>query len=210
MPYSYDELMTWGMREKVYPMGQPEFGPVDYHRAQLERWLWDARERMQAPIIEIGAEFRHDYLTKGYYTLNTHTYDTSFAQVRPSILGDIQQLPFKDGSIQTIICTEVLEHVPYLFRAVAEIQRVLAPGGTVFVAAPFMWPTHDTLEYQDFWRITEQGWRFFFGRFSSVTVIPIEMRKASRFLWQQIAAWEVFGNGYECTAPSGYCVEARK
>lgn len=210
MPYSYDELMAWGLREKVYPMTPPQYGPCDYHRAQIERWLWDARDRMRAPIIEIGAEFEHNYLSWGYWTLNTHAYDTPHANVRPAILGDVQALPFRDNSLETIICTEVLEHVPNLFRAVGEIQRVLAPGGSAFMATPFMWPMHDTLEYQDFWRITEQGYRFMFGGCESVTIIPIQMRRQSQFLWNEVAKWEVMGNVWETSAPTGYCVEARK
>lgn len=50
--------------------------------------------------------------------------------------SDIEQLPFADGSFGTIICTEVLEHVPYLDKALAEFRRVLRPGGTLIGSVP--------------------------------------------------------------------------
>ncbi len=209
MSYSYEELMAWNAERRAYPMAPPEYGPVDYHRAQIERWLWDRRERMPGPVVDVGAEFRRDYIND-YRTLNTQSYDTPYAQVRPDIEGDVVVLPFDAGEIGTIICTEVLEHVPNLFRAVSEVKRVLRPGGLALVAAPFIWPTHDTEHYQDLWRITEQGWRFLFSDFASLEVAPVLMRKPSRGLWSHLATWEVMGNGWENTAPTGYMVEGVK
>ncbi len=45
-------------------------------------------------------------------------------------------LPFADGSVQAVFAFDVLEHVDDLDRAVGEIRRVLAPGGTVHVTLP--------------------------------------------------------------------------
>ena len=40
--------------------------------------------------------------------------------------ADVQQLPFRDGAFDIVICTEVLEHLPdsVLFRGIRELQRV--------------------------------------------------------------------------------------
>ena len=209
MSYEYSELMAWNAEHKVYPMAPPEYGPVDYHRATIERWLWDNRELMMTPTYDIGAEFRREYVP-GLRTVNTQEYDTPYALVRPDVLGDVTKLPLADGEAGAVICTETLEHVPNLFRAVSEIKRVLRPTGWAFLTAPFIWPTHDTEHYGDYWRITEQGWRFLFGDFESLLVTPIEMRKPARSLWGHVATWEVMGNGWENTAPTGYCVAGRK
>lgn len=206
MSYSYEELIEWNAEHQAYPMAPPEYGPVDFHRAQIERWLWDHRDQMLGPVVDVGAEFRREYIPD-YRTLNTQSYDTPYAQVRPDITGNVTQLPFEDGEIGTLICTEVLEHVPNLFRAVSEIKRV---ARQVFIAAPFIWPTHDTEHYQDLWRITEQGWRFLFSDFASLEVTPVEMRKPARGLWSHIATWECMGNGWENTAPTGYMVRGVK
>ena len=45
-------------------------------------------------------------------------------------------LPFGDERFDLVICAEVLEHVPDHTRAVAEISRVLRPGGDAVVSVP--------------------------------------------------------------------------
>jgi ubiquinone/menaquinone biosynthesis C-methylase UbiE len=48
--------------------------------------------------------------------------------------GDLLRLPFRDGEFQYIVCWGVLMHVPELQRALAELARVLAPGGTIVIS----------------------------------------------------------------------------
>jgi SAM-dependent methyltransferase len=50
--------------------------------------------------------------------------------------GDLEALPFPDASFATVICTEVLEHVPSAERALLEIRRVLSPGGRLIGSVP--------------------------------------------------------------------------
>jgi len=55
-------------------------------------------------------------------------------------VGDATCLPFADGTFDRVICAEVLEHVGDDRRAMAEIARVLRPGGTAAVTVPRFWP----------------------------------------------------------------------
>jgi hypothetical protein len=224
--YTYEELLEWHAERKLYPMAQPAAGhtQVDYHRMQVERWLWDQRERMQPPAVDIGAEWDRHFVGYGhrkiwspytdeetrYRTLNNTEYDTAYAEVKPSILGSITNMPFRDGEVGTVLCTSVLEHVANLFRAVAEIKRVLEPGGWAFISIPFIWPTHDTVDYGDFWRVTEQGLRFLFNDFATVEVTPIEMRRYGKLNFTGVVNWEVMGDGWINSAPTGYCMAAQK
>jgi SAM-dependent methyltransferase len=50
--------------------------------------------------------------------------------------GDILNLPYGDAGFQLVLATDVLEHVEDDLRAVAEIRRVLAPGGTAIISVP--------------------------------------------------------------------------
>ena len=46
--------------------------------------------------------------------------------------SDAQQIPFRDASLDAVMANHMLYHVPDLPRALADIQRVLKPGGKFF------------------------------------------------------------------------------
>lgn len=46
-------------------------------------------------------------------------------------VGDVQSLPFEDGVFDTVVAAWMLYHVPDLDRGLAEIARVLRPGGAL-------------------------------------------------------------------------------
>jgi 2-polyprenyl-6-hydroxyphenyl methylase/3-demethylubiquinone-9 3-methyltransferase len=54
--------------------------------------------------------------------------DRSIGSFRP-VRGRLERLPFADGSFDAVVAADVLEHLPDLPAAVAELARVLAPGG---------------------------------------------------------------------------------
>ena len=53
-----------------------------------------------------------------------------------AVNGDALRVPFPDGSFDRIIASEVLEHIPDDRAAIAELTRVLRPGGTIAVTVP--------------------------------------------------------------------------
>lgn len=58
------------------------------------------------------------------------------------VVGDALNLPFGEASFETIVSTQVLEHVEKPWIVVKEIHRVLKSGGICFLTAPFMEPYH--------------------------------------------------------------------
>jgi ubiquinone/menaquinone biosynthesis C-methylase UbiE len=57
-----------------------------------------------------------------------------------AVNGDALALPFADGTFDRVIAAEVLEHVPADAAAMAELVRVLRPGGTLAVTVPSWFP----------------------------------------------------------------------
>ena len=51
-------------------------------------------------------------------------------------VSDAARLPFADGAFDAAVCAEVLEHLPDYGAALAELARVLAPGGRLGVSVP--------------------------------------------------------------------------
>ena len=54
-----------------------------------------------------------------------------------TVWGDVEEpLPFEDGSFDAVVVGEILEHVRFPDEVVAEIGRVLKPGGVVVGSVP--------------------------------------------------------------------------
>ncbi len=56
------------------------------------------------------------------------------------IRGDGSRLPLATASLDLVICSEVLEHLPSSQFFLAEIHRVLKPGGQCVISVPRRWP----------------------------------------------------------------------
>lgn len=53
-----------------------------------------------------------------------------------AVKGDALDLPYADGTFDCVIASEILEHVPADDAAIAELVRVLKPGGVLAVTVP--------------------------------------------------------------------------
>jgi SAM-dependent methyltransferase len=116
---------------RLYPLVMDVLGPV-YGNAGLDDFL--ASFGADAIICDLGA--------------GTRTYDDEvvcvdgYGYTGVHVVCDLAALPFADGSIDGLISVAVLEHVPDPAAHVAEMLRVLRPGGRVHCYFPFMQAFH--------------------------------------------------------------------
>jgi len=52
------------------------------------------------------------------------------------VIGDAYQLPFADRHIDMVVVSRAIHHFPQFYRVLFEIDRVLAPGGSVIIVEP--------------------------------------------------------------------------
>jgi len=76
-------------------------------------------------------------------------------------VGTAEDIPCEDASVDLVLCTQVLEHVEDPRRTVAEIYRVLAPGGAVLLSTHgvFLYHPDPPGSGRDYWRWTHSGLR---------------------------------------------------
>lgn len=152
------------------------------NRAQLEAELADpARRRFLSPLLyglyrELAPRLRRyshgRMLDAGCGTMPYRSlvlgqvdqyvgFDIERRTDGVEYVGDIEDLePVPSGSVDVILCSEVLEHVSHPPAALRACHRVLKPGGTLIVTTPFLARLHE--EPYDFFRYTEHGLRTLF------------------------------------------------
>ena len=118
----------------------------------VECFIQDQRRILSGDILEIGRNVYKKYIPleniQSYTCLDIEKYPDI------DIVADIQNMPgVPDESYDSIICTQVLEHVPNPFLAINELHRVLKPGGRLFLTVPFLNNLH--MVPHDYWRFTE-------------------------------------------------------
>jgi SAM-dependent methyltransferase len=71
--------------------------------------------------------------------------------------ASLTALPLASNSINLVLCTEVLEHIPYDEAALDEIHRVLTPGGCLVVTVPTPPALPDCAHVREGYRAEELG-----------------------------------------------------
>ena len=128
-------------------------------RITLDRFI--AAHATPALTLDIGAQ------NGPYAALFPHRVGLDIAPGRGvQVIGDAQALGIGSASVDAVLCTEVLEHLPEPQRAVDEMFRVLRPGGALVLTTRFLFPIHDAPH--DYFRYTKYGLRHLLRRFEIV------------------------------------------
>jgi len=128
-----------------YPMLRKDLEP--FNRAGLK-------------VVEFGGS---NQIIRNFLPLADFEIAPNYPEVDlPNLTG------YKDNSWDLVILDQIIEHIEDPFRAMAEIHRILKPGGTLAAATPFLVYIHPTPD--DYWRFTESGIRKLCAKFSKVEV----------------------------------------
>lgn len=173
----------------------------DYHRLQIENWVWNRREVLGRRVMDVGVDSPRRWIGPDYFTFGFRDCD---------VTGDLLELPFVSHSMDGVLLTEVLEHCINPFRAIDEVYRVLKPGGGLLVTSPFFWPDHRTEHYPDFWRFTDQAWQLLLAKFTTLKIRPCGWTNEGAWAYELMRRFECMGMRTFTRATTGYLAEAIK
>jgi SAM-dependent methyltransferase len=127
-------------------------------RIRLDRAIASHAELAHGVLLDIGCGVKpfekiFDPYVDEYLGLE-YSPESGYRGNRADFCGDAAYLPLGDESVDTILCTEVMEHVPHPEKTIEEFARVLRSGGIVITTAPFVYPIHDAY---DFFRYSPDG-----------------------------------------------------
>lgn len=133
--------------------------PFYFARSGLRKAMVEYAPKLTGRLLDVGCG------SKPYYSLFTvDAYigldiDSNFSRKRgvADYFYDGKTFPFVDGSFDSALCNQVLEHVFNPDEFLGEISRILKPGGKLLLSVPFVWDEHE--QPYDFARYSSFGLR---------------------------------------------------
>ncbi len=112
------------------------------------------------PFIDILAPRIKRYLSFDYPVVQ----DSIAAFQQPDVYGNCLYLPFANDTLDTIVCSSVIEHVPDPFQMISEIARIMKKGAILILSGPGI-ACHVHGAPYDYFRLTEYGYEHIFERY---------------------------------------------
>lgn len=127
--------------------------------AYMEPAMRNARSYAHGIMLDVGCgtrryepifrDFVDEYIGLDWPEIEDRAY--------PDVVGDALYIPLMTRSVDTVLATELMEHLPSPQGFLAEVSRVLRDGGTLILSIPFMEPLHE--EPRDYYRFTPYSLR---------------------------------------------------
>jgi SAM-dependent methyltransferase len=106
-------------------------------------------------VLDAGAgegNFKPPFARHRYIGFDLAIGDAAWDYSHLDALGDLAELPFRDGAFDACLSIVTLEHVRRPQQVVSEMARTLAPGGRLLLVVPFEWEEHQ--QPHDYFRYT--------------------------------------------------------
>ena len=140
------------------------------HRDRLTANLLDVVSGLSGRIIDVGGG-RDSPLAKGLArSVERVRVDITF-EFSPDIQCDGAVLPLRAEIADAVIMSEVLEHISEPQLVMAEVLRILKPGGVLVGSTPFLCQGVHA-DPADFYRYTAQALTHLMGGFDTVEIRP--------------------------------------
>jgi SAM-dependent methyltransferase len=126
-------------------------------------WLREHAADIEGHVLSIGSGHDRDKEGGWYRDYFPHRASYTTSEFGPEfgcdLVLDVRKMPeIADAAFDCVYCSGVLEHVDDFQAGLAEITRILRPGGILLLGLPFRQAIHGAPH--DYWRFTEHGIRW--------------------------------------------------
>jgi SAM-dependent methyltransferase len=154
-------------RERLYPsLTNPSWLVLRRRREIFRKWL-ERVDGHDLEVLDVGGRIQpYRPLLEG----RVRRYVTVDLRRTPlvNVVGRGEQTPFAEAQFNLVICTQVLEYIPEPAAVIAEIYRVLKPGGFLLLSVPAVFPRDSD---HDRWRFLPASLRYLLRSFCAVEVV---------------------------------------
>lgn len=133
--------------------------PFYFARRGLLGGLQELAPALQGSVLDVGCgrkPYRSLIPATNYLGLEIDSPHAR-AHTHADAFYDGRSFPFPDATFDGVLCSQVFEHVFTPVEFLAEIHRVLRPGGCLLLTVPFVWDEHE--QPHDFARYSSFGLR---------------------------------------------------
>lgn len=132
-------------------MVSKEFNPSLFHpyyfiRSRLLRSVKEHAGNLNGRLLDFGCgskPYKKFFIVNEYigvdFVNEGHPHDNE----QIDVYYDGKTIPFPDNSFDSILCSEVFEHIFNLPQILVELNRVLKHGGRILITCPFVWKEHE-------------------------------------------------------------------
>lgn len=167
MQESLDSLIRDGKR-RLYPsLTDPNWLVLRRRREIFRRWIATLKSR-QLDVLDVGGRLQPYRPLLGDRIRRYIAVDLQKTAL-VNIVAKGEQIPLADDQFDLVICTQMLEYAPDPAVVLAELHRVLKPGGRLFLSVPSVSPRDADA---DTWRFLPAALQRLLSRFSAYEILP--------------------------------------
>ena len=139
--HSFRKFLPYGRKARTNALC-PNCLSLERHRLM---WLFLKRETnffdAQLKVLHIAPEICFIDTFEAIHKENYITADIESPLAKVKL--DVHEMPFEEDEFDVVFCNHVMEHVKDDRKAMAEIYRVLKPGGFAILQIPLFYPLKD-------------------------------------------------------------------
>ena len=129
------------------------------HKLLRNFFRYEFKDKNLGNVLDVGCG---DKPYKKYVTFKNYFGIEIQKNKNVDVLYDGKIIPFPPEKFDTILCTDVLEHVSEPDAFIGEMVRVLRKGGALVLTTNFFWNLH--YEPNDYYRFTKYGLEYLFRK----------------------------------------------
>lgn len=137
-------------------------------RYLLRKFVRESVPLLTGDVLDVGGQDGRRYQSL-LTSSDSYTCLDPGEEYKPDIVAVAENMPLETNSIDSMMCIEVLMDIYDTEAAIAEMARVLKPGGALVMTVSFMGPLCD--EPYHFWRFTPYSFEKLLEKdFTGITV----------------------------------------
>jgi SAM-dependent methyltransferase len=186
-----EKMKSWGRRQSFQPGPLAIFiNPFYFLRRGLYRHLKNHAKKLDGVLLDFGCgrkPYKNLFDVKEYVGVDIEKSGHSHELSEIDVYYDGRTIPFKDNHFDSVLCSEVFEHIFEIDIILREINRVMKKDAKILITVPFVWNDHE-VPY-DFGRYSTYGIRYLLEK-HGFTVISID--KSTNFAETLCQLWMLY------------------